>query len=521
VLFVVRGFILGLILPSTIVAKGVLVQSFPLSQIRIQTISLEQRGDQADIYYPFTDNDTDKFPIVAVLQGALVDKRYYRQFGIALAQQGFVVVIPNHRQELVIGPPGTPPTSILFPDQLVINDVLNQMEIENKNSKSSLFGIIDIDYMGVVGHSAGGAAGLFALEGSCNPSFCSGEYKRPQALKVGAFYGANTCFSGGKITESRCIDGNSTPPNPSGGFIDVQTNGLPVALVQGSLDAPEKGTATFEILDGPRKLITIDGASHYGITDVNNPPGANPDLTSPGLAQAETVKLVATAIGDYLSIHLGFRLSLSTTSNRSNIIVIKKAVLSGDAFSFLTPLFPNSEVKEVEFFIDGDFINNESSAPYDLNGTHLRGYSRGFNTEKLFDGFHTLDAVISFLSGGNQTISNKFETLNYDFKLYASHSNTRSEKFPLQDAIFSDNACIFLMPLHPSLPISSVDYFIDNSFVKREWNAPYDIKGTHSNGNAIMFDSFAFRNGTHRVSARIQFSNGRRHHISSVFEISN
>ncbi len=516
VLFILGVSILGLILPATVVAE-----IFPISQIETQTITLKQGGDQADIYYP--DSGNDKFPIVAVLQGALVDKSFYSQFGTALAQHGFVVVIPNHREELVLGPPGTPPVLVLFPAQLVINDVLAQMEIENVDSKSGLFGIVDTERMGVVGHSAGGAAGLFALEGSCRQPFCFGTYQKPQALIAGAFYGTNTCFTEGKTTDSRCIDGNAPPPNILGGLIDVQTDGLPVALVQGSLDSqstPEKGTATFDILDGPRQLITIDGANHYGISNINNPPGARPDLTSPSLNQDQAVTQIATSIGDYLSIHLGMQLSLSSNSDRLKMAPQKGEVLSGDIFSSLIFLPPNNGIRAVEFFIDGNFINYESSAPYDLKGTR-RGRSRPFNTGTLSDGSHTLEAVVIFSSGGKQTISNEFETLNHDFKLYASHSSTRLGKFPLEGATLSDNACIFLMPIFPNQSISRVDFFIDGRFIKRERYAPYDIKGTLYNGKPKMFDSFVFRNGTHRVGARIQFYNRRSRYVSSVFEVSN
>ena len=55
-----------------------------------------------------------------------------------------------------------------------------------------------------------------------------------------------------------------------------------MVLVQGSVDGistPAEGQATFDILDGVRTFTDINGANHYGITDVNNPQGAIPDFS--------------------------------------------------------------------------------------------------------------------------------------------------------------------------------------------------------------------------------------------------
>ena len=192
-----------------------------------------------------------EFPVVAVLQGAGVDKRFYAEFGTQLARYGFVVVIPDHFQSF---PPGSPP--VLLPDQDVILDVLAQMKLEDADSQSPLFGIVDTASIGLTGHSFGGAAGLFAIDGRCNPPFCIGPpgvgFPLPDAVLAGAFYGTNTCSAGGTVEDGRCIDFNAFPPNP-GLLLDVVTDDYPVTIVQGSLDGistPAEGRATFDILDG-------------------------------------------------------------------------------------------------------------------------------------------------------------------------------------------------------------------------------------------------------------------------------
>ncbi len=248
---------------------------------------LEQSGDKADVYFPAVKGRSDEFPVVSVLQGAGVDKSFYSGFGTQLARFGFVVVIPNHF--VVFGPPGTPP--VLFPDEFVILDVLAQMETEDEDPMSPLFRIVDTDRMGLSGHSAGGAASLFAIGRSCQPPFCIPSppfftfFPLPDAVRGGAFYGTNT------------IDPETGDPIP------VDNNGIPVALVQGSRDGiatEREAEDTIEVIVGPSELIDIDKANHYGITDVNNPPGAVPDPNPQFISQQKSIIRIARESGEFL-----------------------------------------------------------------------------------------------------------------------------------------------------------------------------------------------------------------------------
>jgi dienelactone hydrolase len=159
------------IIPPRSVGAQQMPSLFPEGDIgTITDLVLERRGDLADVYFPAVPAKKDEFPVVAVLQGAGIDKSFYSEFGMQLARFGFVVVIPNHF--VVFGPPGTPP--VLFPEEFVILDVLAQMiEEDGKKKKDSpLSGIVDTDRMGLAGHSAGGTASLFAIGRSCQPPFC-------------------------------------------------------------------------------------------------------------------------------------------------------------------------------------------------------------------------------------------------------------------------------------------------------------------------------------------------------------
>jgi dienelactone hydrolase len=218
-------------------------------------------GDQADVYYP-VGGTPDAFPIIAFLQGGLVDKSLYSGFASTLAGAGYVVVVPNHFQ--VLGPPGTPPA--LFSSQTVVNDVLASMTAADANPASPVYQVVDTNNLGVSGHSFGGAAALYTVEGSCNLPFCftppfTPPYVRPPQLKAAAVYGVNTV-------------------NPAGILLDVNTSAAPVALLQGSVDGratPANAAQTFGLMETPKGLVTFDGLNHWGIANVQNPAGNTPD----------------------------------------------------------------------------------------------------------------------------------------------------------------------------------------------------------------------------------------------------
>jgi len=120
--------------------------------------------------------------------------------------------------------------------------------------------------------------GLYAIEGTCQPPFCFGlKFHRPASLKSGVFYGTNL-------------------KGPIGAIPELENNGIPIALIQGSRDGlaiPADGKETFhKIKNPPKAYVTIEGANHYGITDLNNPPGAKPDTNVPLIPQEDAVEAI-------------------------------------------------------------------------------------------------------------------------------------------------------------------------------------------------------------------------------------
>lgn len=245
------------------------------------TTTISANNDLADIYYPkISDLNSGNysFPILLLLQGALVDKSFYSDYASLVARYGFVVVVPNHFRPLPVNP--SAPSSLLS-ETSQIAAVLEQMAIENTNPASGIASVVDTQRLGLLGHSFGGAVGLSAIANQCLRELflCREPFTRPKELLAGAFFGANLR---NPITDE---------------FVPISNDNIAVALIQGDLDGvalPERAKRTFDNIQTPPKAaIALRGANHFAITNVNNPPGAQPDRNNPTLDRAVGIERIA------------------------------------------------------------------------------------------------------------------------------------------------------------------------------------------------------------------------------------
>lgn len=236
-------------------------------------------GDPTDVYYPLSDNSTT-FPIALLLQGGRVDKFYYKGFATHVARYGFIVLVPNHLNSFAI--PGFSAEG-LFAEQQQMYDALAFMREENENPASPLFGKVDTTTLVMLGHSYGAACTIEALQNHCEYPLCSGDsFVRPPELKAVALCGINT-----------------KPRGKPGDYAirPVANNGMPIAIVNGSNDNNAKAHITRQsydlIEDPPKMLVFINGANHYAMCDMNNPPGPSEDPNTPTLRQEISVETAA------------------------------------------------------------------------------------------------------------------------------------------------------------------------------------------------------------------------------------
>ncbi|MFI6817506.1 alpha/beta hydrolase family protein [Nonomuraea sp. NPDC050328] len=217
-------------------------------------------------------------PVALLLQGGNVPKESYTRFAKTVAGFGFAVAVPDHRR--AVGP-----VTGLFPESLQLQATVDWATAENTRAGSPFAGRLDPGRLVLLGHSFGGAAGLFSLGNACTPPFCFGPvYQRPAALRAAAFYGAST-------------------------GVPIANAGVPVALVQGDADGvnlPATARATYDALAAPPKAyVTVHGANHFGLTDTQTPPGARPDPVPQTLSQDDSIDAAAKWSALFLRAGLG------------------------------------------------------------------------------------------------------------------------------------------------------------------------------------------------------------------------
>jgi len=239
---------------------------------------MSTNGDPTDIYYPLSDNTT--LPIALLLQGGRVDKFYYKGFATHVARYGFIVVVPNHLNTFSI--PGFSAEG-LFAEQQQLDDTLAFMRQQNNDPSSPLYNRVDTETLVMLGHSYGAACTIEALQNHCEYPLCIGDtYTHPPELKGAALCGINT-----------------KPRGKPGDYAirPVANHGLPIAFVNGSLDNNAKASITRQsyalIEDPPKMLVFINGANHYAMCDMNNPPGPGEDPNEPTLRQEVSVETAA------------------------------------------------------------------------------------------------------------------------------------------------------------------------------------------------------------------------------------
>ena len=231
---------------------------------RIETIetTIPDTGNAIDLYLPA--DAPDKLPVALFLQGANVDKSNYANFAEVVASYGFAVAVPNNLRTIK-SPIAESNITGFIPELTQINQVFDYL----RDPESPVAEAIDPDKLVLLGHSLGGAAGLYALQGSCDLENCPfGEFDRPDELSRGVFFG----------TDLRPTLGTEGDPEP----IPLLDNAeLPTALILGTNDGisfPSETEETYEqIQDSPKALISVEGANHFGITDNNEP--LNPPTT--------------------------------------------------------------------------------------------------------------------------------------------------------------------------------------------------------------------------------------------------
>ena len=231
---------------------------------------LPQAGS-VEIYYP--KGTTTNLPLVVLFPGGNVNNSFYSKYAARIAADGYVVYVPNR-------------CTIFFTQYFLKvssaagNEVYAFAKTQNTDSTSALFGRLNPEKIGYIGHSLGGVTALYALNGICQFPFCDTGSSYLSQVKVAVLYGA----------------GLTNQLDTSKIKLDDAGKAIPVAFVQGSFDTafPEKdGRSSYDNYKSIKYFILLDGANHYSLTDVTNPYGSNLEKGTSLLTQSEGIERIS------------------------------------------------------------------------------------------------------------------------------------------------------------------------------------------------------------------------------------
>ncbi|MBY6188321.1 metallophosphoesterase [Marinobacter hydrocarbonoclasticus] len=115
----------------------------------------------------------------------------------------------------------------------------------------------------------------------------------------------------------------------------------------------------------------------------------------------------------------GYQLMWSATADRANPQPLNGPTLSGDIYVFIDR---DDGLDQVRFSIDGNLVQTENNAPWDLGGTESNKDARPYDSAKLSDGTHTISATLIPISGDNIELSGTLVVNNGIVSLQASPS---------------------------------------------------------------------------------------------------
>ncbi|MFI6866044.1 hypothetical protein [Nocardia sp. NPDC050406] len=236
-------------------------------------------SDAATVWYP--EHSDHRMPVALLLPGANVRRGHYARFAAEVASYGFVVVVPERY----------PIPFYSLPSEFSLTEVMEWARQRAADPTSEVGRLVDTNTLVVAGHSYGGAAALYAAADRCQVPFCFGlSYRHPPELKAIVGHGTNTTV---------------------GGTVDpVDVQGIPVMYINGTEDGvsePAEAHESFRTMAGlpTGVFVNLVGANHFGLADIDNPPGAAPDSRVGTAPREETITTAARWTAMWFLAQLG------------------------------------------------------------------------------------------------------------------------------------------------------------------------------------------------------------------------
>lgn len=212
-----------------------------------------------DYYIPL---DEGTHTSIIILQGAGIDKQQYSTLSQKLSKEGYLVGIAEFHSMLGQN----------YISQRVFDGVWSDIQM-NDQTKHRHNGKVF-----VLGHSFGGVSATNIAKGICTFPVCNGPYKMNPSLIGAIVYGYRR----------------------TGGHHQFL---VPILVAVGDQDSYQQTKSYYDHISSPKALLTLKGANHYGITNVNNPKGAKADPIHPSMSQDQSTSELSFWISRFIRAH--------------------------------------------------------------------------------------------------------------------------------------------------------------------------------------------------------------------------
>ena len=237
------------------------------------------------------------------------------------------------------------------------------------------------------------------------------------------------------------------------------------------------------------------------------------------LVAALVLSGAATAAAQPAALAHGPTLLYSAAADYSGALPLDGAVLSGKVAVHLDE--GTEVVDTVTFALDGDVVQVEDNAPWNLSG-NTASETRMLDTADLAPGRHTVDADVATASGVLR-VSASFtvgagappaeEPDGPPAELLYSLSADYTAPQPLDGAALSGPVAVFVPG---GEDVRTVRFTLDGEHVRTERSAPYDLSAD-TRGRSHLLDVTRLADGVHTVTAEVTSASGRRDTVTATF----
>jgi len=210
-----------------------------------------------------------------------------------------------------------------------------------------------------------------------------------------------------------------------------------------------------------------------------------------------------------------YGLGVSDDADRRDPRPLDGETLSGDSYVFVTPVWAAVPPDVVRFSVDGHLVQVEREAGFDLGGG-TASFSYPFDTFRLADGPHVLEARLQFGDGHEEVVCAPFQVDNRGLAPPDRPFQLTVAATPAGDGARLLDGAVVSGPLYlgvvgaPPVPVDHVLVYVDAGLSGYDEQVPFLVGPV---------DAAALGRGEHASQVIVYLSDGRLLTVNATFHV--